>query len=117
MLEYISAHFLDEIDSLSIANSARIHPKYATSVFRKSTGMTLKRYVQLLRGDGCVPGIAMRSGLGSRSDFNRAFRKHMGKSPSGFRRSVATRLFLSGEPAFWRAGRAVQERGRVFSGS
>ena len=41
--------FCDDIDCVDIAAAADIHPKYAMSVFRKSTGMTLNEYVNLLR--------------------------------------------------------------------
>ena len=34
---------------MDIAAAADIHPKYAMSVFKKSTGMTLNEYVNLLR--------------------------------------------------------------------
>ncbi|MHA3980789.1 helix-turn-helix domain-containing protein [Halovulum sp. GXIMD14794] len=102
MLEYMADHFRDEIDAISIASSAQIHPKYAMSVFRKSTGMTLNQYVLLLRlsyaqalllrGEDGVLDIAMRSGFGSLSNFNRMFRKHTGQSPSDFRRDTSARL-------------------------
>ena len=35
--------------AIDIAPSADIHPKYAMSIFKKSTGMTLNEYVNLLR--------------------------------------------------------------------
>ena len=38
-----------DIDSIDIAAAADIHPKYAMSIFKKSTGMTLNEYVNLLR--------------------------------------------------------------------
>ncbi|MCT8162149.1 helix-turn-helix domain-containing protein [Pseudoruegeria sp. SHC-113] len=105
MLEFMSRHFKDEIDASSIASSAQIHPKYAMSVFRKSTGMTLNQYVLLLRlsyaqallmqGEDSIVDIAMDSGFGSLSHFNRVFRKHTGASPSDFRRAHGSRLQTS----------------------
>ena len=47
--EYVAENFREDIDSTDIALSADIHPKYAMSVFKKSTGMTLNEYVSLLR--------------------------------------------------------------------
>jgi AraC-like DNA-binding protein len=99
--DYIAENFRHDIDSVDIANSADIHPKYAMSVFKKSTGMTLNEYVNLLRlsyaqamlmkDETNVLHIAMESGFGSLSAFNSAFRKICGRSPSDFRRDSRAR--------------------------
>ena len=96
IVDFIADNFQQDIDSLAIALSAGIHPKYAMGLFRKSTGMTLNEYVTLLRlsfaqaqlinGDGNVLSVAMESGFRSLSAFNKSFRKISGKSPSDFRR-------------------------------
>jgi AraC-like DNA-binding protein len=93
---FITDNFRQHIDSSDIAISADIHPKYAMSIFRKSTGMTLNEYVSLLRlsyaqamlinDDANVLRVAMESGFGSLSAFNKSFRKIAGKSPSDYRR-------------------------------
>jgi len=99
--EFVTSHFREEIDAASIAECAKIHPKYAMSVFKKSTGVTLNHYVQLLRlsyaqallmrEDGNILTIAMESGFGSLSNFNRAFRKHTGVTPSDYKRQLRLR--------------------------
>ena len=101
MCDFIAENFLHDIDSVDIAAAADIHPKYAMNVFRKSTGMTLNEYVNLLRlsyaqallmtEDANVLRIAMDSGFGSLSAFNKSFRKLAGMSPSDFRRVASTR--------------------------
>jgi AraC-like DNA-binding protein len=63
--------------------------------------MTLNEYVNLLRlsyaqamlmkDDSNVLRVAMESGFGSLSAFNKAFRKIAGMSPSDFRREVRMR--------------------------
>lgn len=93
---FITENFREDIDSVAIAGSADIHPKYAMSVFKKSTGMTLNEYLNLLRlsyaqallmhDDDSVLRVAMESGFGSLSAFNKSFRKIAGQSPSDFRR-------------------------------
>lgn len=98
---FITENFRHHIDCADIANSADIHPKYAMSVFKRSTGMTLSEYVNLLRlsyaqallmkEDTGVLQVAMESGFGSLSAFNAAFRKMAGKSPSDFRRESRLR--------------------------
>ncbi|PYE83655.1 helix-turn-helix domain-containing protein [Pseudoroseicyclus aestuarii] len=108
--DYIAENFREDIHSQDIALSADIHPKYAMSVFRKSTGMTLNDYVSLLRvsyaqallmEDGhSVLEVAMDSGFGSVSAFNKCFRKLAGTTPSDYKRALrgprgATAVFSS----------------------
>lgn len=98
---FISENFREDIDAVDIAGSADIHPKYAMSVFKKSTGMTLNEYVNLLRlsyaqamllrDNDNVLRIAMDSGFGSLSAFNKSFRKISGMSPSDFRKEARVR--------------------------
>jgi AraC-like DNA-binding protein len=94
--DFINDNFRQDIDSSDIAVSADIHPKYAMSIFRKSTGMTLNEYLTLMRlsfaqamlikDGGNVLNVAMESGFRSLSAFNKSFRKISGRSPSDFRR-------------------------------
>ena len=99
--DFIADNFREEIDSSDIAQAADIHPKYAMNVFKKSTGMTLNDYVNLMRlsyaqallmqNDANVLQVAMDSGFGSLSAFNKSFRKIAGMSPSDFRRDLRCR--------------------------
>jgi AraC-like DNA-binding protein len=98
MCDFIAANFLDDIDATDIARSASLHPKYAMNLFRKSTGMTLIKYLTLLRlsraqamlikDNDNILHVAMESGFGSVSAFNKAFRQVAGMSPSDFRRDI-----------------------------
>jgi len=98
MCDFIAANFLEDIDATDIARAASLHPKYAMNLFRKSTGMTLIKYLTLLRlsraqamlmtGKDNILQIAMESGFGSVSAFNKAFRQISGMSPSDFRRDT-----------------------------
>ena len=97
---YIADNFRDDISIADIAAEFAIHPKYAMSVFRRSTGMTLNEYLNLLRlsyaramlmrEDANVLHIAMESGFGSLSAFNKSFRRLAGMTPSSFRRAGTT---------------------------
>ncbi len=98
MCDFIAANFLEELDATDIAEAAGLHPKYAMNLFRKSTGMTLIKYLTLLRlshaqaklmhsGDSILQ-VAMDSGFGSVSAFNKAFRSTAGMPPSDFRRDT-----------------------------
>jgi AraC-like DNA-binding protein len=95
--DFINDNFRQDIDVSDIAIAADLHPKYAMNVFRRSTGMTLNEYLNLLRlsyaqallinhDDANVLRVAMESGFGSLSAFNKSFRKISGKAPSDFRR-------------------------------
>lgn len=109
--DFIADNFRQDIDVSDIAVSADLHPKYAMSIFRRSTGMTLNEYVNLLRlsyaqamlindGEANVLRVAMESGFGSLSAFNKSFRKISGKSPSDFRRNYRPRFEPGkGQPA------------------
>ena len=92
---------VEEISATDIAYAAELHPKYAMNVFKKSTGMTLNSYLNLLRlsyaqamlmkDDISVVDVAMTAGFGSLSAFNKSFQKLAGKSPSSFRRDSHAR--------------------------
>lgn len=95
--DFINDNFRQDIDVSDIAIAADLHPKYAMNIFRRSTGMTLNEYLNLLRlsyaqallinhDDTNVLRVAMESGFGSLSAFNKSFRKISGKAPSDFRR-------------------------------
>jgi AraC-like DNA-binding protein len=98
MCDFIAGNFMNDIDSVDIARAADLHPKYAMNLFKRSTGMTLSKYVNLLRlsraqamlmRDGAnVLQVAMDSGFGSISAFNKSFRHIAGMSPSDFRRDM-----------------------------
>ncbi len=117
MLEFVTDNFRDEIDATLIADSASLHPKYAMSVFKKSTGMTLNQYVQLLRlsyaqsqlldEETNVLEVAMDSGFGSLSQFNKSFRSLTGMTPSDFKRQMSARLKSSSAV---KVGATPQER-------
>ena len=101
MCDFIAGNFLEEIDTVDIAAAAGLHPKYAMNLFRRSTGMTLIKYVTLLRlsraqamlmnGADSILQVALDSGFGSVSAFNKAFRQIAGMPPSDFRRDAAVR--------------------------
>lgn len=93
---FIATNFREDIDCTDMAAHAEVHPKYAMAVFKKSTGMSLLDYLSLLRisyaqsllsvDRSSVLDIAMDSGFGSLSAFNKCFRKRAGMTPSEFKR-------------------------------
>ncbi len=107
--DFIADNFREEIDSVDIAVAADIHPKYAMTVFKKCTGMTLNDYINLMRlsyaqallmrDEASVLAVAMDSGFGSLSAFNKSFRKISGMSPSDFRRDGRSRPAVAVAPS------------------
>ena len=113
--DFISDNFREDIDSVDIAVAADIHPKYAMTVFKKCTGMTLNDYINLMRlsfaqallmkDEASVLTVAMDAGFGSLSAFNKSFRKMTGMSPSDFRRDIRNRPeapAVPGQETDWR---------------
>lgn len=82
---YIADNFRDDISIADIAAAFAIHPKYAMSVFRLSYAQAM-----LMREDANVLHIAMESGFGSLSAFNKSFHRLAGMTPSSFRRAGST---------------------------
>ena len=93
---YITENFREDIQCATIAAHADVHPKYAMAAFKRSTGMSLLEYLTLLRVSYAqallsedrhsILQVAMDSGFGSVSAFNKCFRKRAGMNPSEFKR-------------------------------
>jgi AraC-like DNA-binding protein len=96
--DYIVENFRNEIHSSDIAASVDMHPKYAMTMFKQSTGMSLLEYLTLLRmscaqallldSSITILEVAMESGFGTVGAFSQAFKKLLGKSPSEYRRDA-----------------------------
>ncbi len=93
---FIAANFREDISCVDIAAAAEIHPRYAMTVFKKATGLSLNGYLSLLRvsyaqallaDDGAnILEVALESGFGSLSAFNKSFRRKAGMTPTEFKR-------------------------------
>jgi AraC-like DNA-binding protein len=93
---FVTDNFREDIDMEDIAAAANLHPKSTMRLFKRSTGMTLYKYLSLLRlsyaeallmnDNMSVIDVAMNCGFGSLGAFNSSFGKLAGKSPSQFRR-------------------------------
>jgi AraC family transcriptional regulator len=80
---------------VDLAREARLSPSHFLRTFERLTGVTPHQYVrrtrlrnaaaQLVGSRAKVLNIALNSGLGDVSDFNRAFRKEFGVSPRVYR--------------------------------
>lgn len=94
--EYIRQNLGERIALADVAEHVGVSTFYFCKVFKQSTGMTLTEYInrkrieltklKLLNPEARVVEIAFEVGYQSLSQFNRSFRKIVGKSPTEYRR-------------------------------
>ncbi len=92
---YIEAHLTEDLSLTAVAAAVRISPYYFCKRFHESTGVHFTEYVnrarvsrvkeRLLNPHVHVSEAAYEAGFQSLSQFNRAFRRVTGESPSTYR--------------------------------
>ncbi len=96
-LEYMMAHYGENISRDRVAKAAHLSPSHFSRLLRQQTGKTftdlltqfrLSRATELLRrSDLSVAVIAMDVGFRDQSYFTKVFRKHIRKTPKAYRQS------------------------------
>ncbi|TWT38350.1 helix-turn-helix domain-containing protein [Blastopirellula retiformator] len=98
VLEYVDAHFTQDLTRDQLAQIAGVAPGHFTRLFRQTTGETPKRYLLQLRIEKAkqllltssqhlgMAAIAAECGFSSASHFVMEFRKQLGVTPDVFRR-------------------------------
>jgi AraC family transcriptional regulator len=98
VLDHIDRHLDDDLDLETISRIAAFSKFHFHRQFAAVFGMSLHRYVQLVRlkrassrlmcrAGESVTGIAMDAGYDAPDAFARAFRQRVGQSPSEFRKA------------------------------
>lgn len=97
-LEYIAAHFSENITVSQLAASVHLSESYFMSLFRKHVGLSAIEYISHFRIDkACraligskksILEIAFDCGYSNISNFNRQFRKIAGCSPTEYRKRL-----------------------------
>jgi AraC family transcriptional regulator len=105
VLEYIDSHLLEELDVDRLSRVAAFSPFHFHRQFRQLFGISVMRYVQLrrlkraayqlaFRPDRPVLEIALDSSYEGPEAFSRAFKRHVGQSPTDFRQQPQWRALF-----------------------
>ncbi len=94
VLFYISTNYQQKIELDQVADMAHLHPSAFCRFFKEKTGKSLLEYVTDMRiGHACkliienkqsISQICFESGFNNLSNFNRAFKRQTGFTPSGY---------------------------------
>jgi AraC-like DNA-binding protein len=98
-VRYVDEHAGDALSLTDLATAAGLSPFHFLRTFEDLTGTTPHRYVMRLRlrraaarltaEPAKILDVALDSGFGDVSNFNRAFRAEFGVSPRAYRRSTS----------------------------
>lgn len=103
-INYISEHCTENITLSSIAEAINISPNYLSTIFRQSTGVPIWDYVTECRitlamhqldehSNKTMLEIALLCGFNNTANFNRAFKKYAGLSPSEYKNHGIVTLY------------------------
>jgi AraC family transcriptional regulator len=91
----------ESLTLLSVAEAVGVHPSHLARTFRKSYGCTVGDYLRRARLERAVEElgdeqkslaeIALAAGFYDQSHFTRAFKAHLGTTPSRFRAALRSR--------------------------
>ena len=94
--DYISEHLTEPLTLAEIAAEAQMSPNYFSAVFRTVRAVPLWDYIserrvaeamrQIDAGTDSMLTVAMQSGFNNTANFNKAFRRYTGRTPSEYRR-------------------------------
>lgn len=94
---FVAQHYAEPLRVRDIADKVELHPDYAASLFQKTFGTTLNRYLTqyrishakrlLVTTDARILNVAMESGFNSLSRFNAAFKSFCACTPRQYRQN------------------------------
>jgi AraC-like DNA-binding protein len=109
VLEFIERSYQEGTPFSKIAESAGVSRSHLCRVFKRVTGLSLKRFLtrrrlqaakQLILEPGAtIDQVARRVGYRDAGHFDRVFRQWEGRTPSGYRRQITLRAFRNGVAA------------------
>lgn len=94
--DYIQENLTENLTLEELARVANMSKTYYTTIFKKETGISLWEYIVskrvemakaiIKKDDATMLEIATKCGFNNTANFNRAFKKHAGKTPSQYRK-------------------------------
>lgn len=109
VLKYIEDHLAENLSVKDLADLVGVSPRHLSSLFRKSTDMTIVSYINLRRVEVAkelllqttrsITEIAYEVGFGSLGPFYEAFKRYTGMIPSAYRSSIGAFPQITEEPA------------------
>ena len=97
VVDLVHADFLRRFTIAELAAVASVHPAHLAREFRRHHHLSIAAYLRRLRldwateqlvgSDRSTADIAAAAGFADQSHFTRAFRRHTGLPPLGFRRA------------------------------
>lgn len=95
---FISGHYLEPLMLTDVAQAVGLNPNYASTLFKRTFGMTVLEYLTqhrlahaqrlLATTDQVVLEVALEAGFGSSSRFYAAFVEACGETPTMYRKRV-----------------------------
>lgn len=102
VVEYVNVHYTEPLTTALLSEHFGYDEAYFCRRFKKATGLTVLRYIEVLRlemaqrllleTDTEISRIAAQCGFGDVCYFSHRFHRHTGTSPSAFRRGDAARV-------------------------
>jgi AraC-like DNA-binding protein len=96
-MSYIENNLTSELTLSSIAAQANLSENYYCNIFKKLNGVTPWEYIvskrvdlaksKLLSSGGTILDLAISCGFNNTANFNRAFKKYTGKTPTEYKKS------------------------------
>ena len=98
LLQYVDAHFREEISRSDLSEMFFFDPDYITRIFKREKGMSYKNYIiekrltlakKLLKEtDSSIRDVSLMVGYDNYSYFTRLFKKSYGVTPAEFRQNL-----------------------------
>ena len=97
ILEYLHAHFREDLNLGTVAGVFNLHPSYLSHLFKAGMGISLWNYVirlrlnrfnDLIRAGGSIEETCYQVGFQNYANFYRLYRKHMGITPREYRQQT-----------------------------
>jgi AraC family transcriptional regulator len=98
-IDYIEAHFSEDVSLLELSRVSGLGPTHLTKLFKRHAGMTPYAYVirrrlrhavyLLTQSDAPISQLAVDAGFADQQHMTHVFSRHFGRTPNSFRQDAA----------------------------